>query len=196
MMHWVLSQATEWLGKESIANAFGLVLYTDRHANTASVLANELFWRGLNERTGERWPVFVLKRPAGQVESRPSRPGELGLLVEVWREPNENKELLAQLDLSSTKNPYLVVYSLLDSDRTLAQTIELNDDSLEAAHAALKEALDAATRAIEDVDAANLKSAEGVQAALDLTLTDLKQRRWIKKALPLVSILRKLFGAH
>jgi len=72
----------------------------------------------------------------------------------------------------------------------------LNDDSLEAAHAALKEALDAATRAIEDVDAENLKSAEGLQAAIDLTLTDLKQRRWIKKALPLVSVFRKLFGAH
>jgi hypothetical protein len=154
MTHWVLAQANEWLGKEHIANAFGLVLYTDRHSNTATVLADEIFWCGLNERTGERWPVFVLKRPAGHPESGPFRPGEL------------------------------------------AQTIELNDDSLEAAHAALKEALDAATRAIEDVDAANLKSAEGLQAAIDLSLTDLKQRRWIKKALPLVSVFRKLFGAH
>src|SRR5205085_6566377 len=118
MTHWVLAQANEWLGKEHIANAFGLVLYTDRHSNTAAVLADEIFWRGLNERTGERWPVFVLKRPAGHPESRPARPGELGLLVEVWREPKENKELLAQLGLTSTKNPYLVVYSLVEDDQT------------------------------------------------------------------------------
>jgi hypothetical protein len=193
-MHWVIAQAQDWLAREHIANAFGLVLYTDRHSNTAKVLADEQFWRGLHERTGERWPVFVLKRPPGHAELAPTRPGQLPLMVPVWREPQENALLLAQLGLPSTEQPHLVIHSLLDDEQTLVQTIELSEDSVEAAHAALKEALDAATRAIEDIEPANLKSAEGVQAALDLSVTDLKQRRMIRKAMPFAQILGRLLG--
>ena len=118
------------------------------------------------------------------------------MMVEVWKEPAENRALLEQLGLDSTKRPYLAICSLVDDEQILVHTIELNDDSVEDAHASLKEALDAATRAIEDVAPRNLKSAEGVHAAIDLTVTDLKQRRSIKKAVPLLKILKGIFGAH
>ena len=195
-MHWVVTQANEWLAKEGIANAFGLVLFTDRHPYTASVLEDAAFWRGLDERSGPCWPIFVLKRMPSHVEVPPTRPGELGLLVPVWMEPVENQPLLEKLGLDSSENPHLIIYSMLDEEQTLVQSVELSEASKEAAYASLKEALDAATRAIDDLAEANLKSAEGVQAALDLTLTDLKQRRWVKKAMPLLGVLRKLFGGR
>jgi hypothetical protein len=195
-MHWVIEEATTWLAKDGIANAFGLVLYTDRHSNLAKVLGDDVFWRGLDDRTGDRWPIFVLKRPPGGTERPVRRPGQLKMMVDVWREPAENRAILEQLGLASTRRPYLAIYSVLDDEHTLVQTVALSDDSVEDAHATLKDALDAATRAIEDVAPANIKSADGMQAAVDIVVTDLKQRRMIKKAMPLLKIFKSFFGGH
>lgn len=195
-MNWVLQEVSAWQAKPHIANAFGFVLYTDRHANLAKVLADDLFWRGLSDRSGERWPIFVLKRPEGTFQPVNVKPGQLPILQEIWKEPAENKLLLEALDLDSTKTPYLAICSLVDEAQVLAHTIELSDDSIEEAHASLREALDAVTRAVDDVSPSNVKSAEGVHAAIELTVSDLKQRRWIKKARPLVTVLKSLFGGR
>lgn len=195
-MHWTLQEASTWLAKPHIANAFGFILYTDRHANVAKVLADDDYWRGLSERTGERWPIFALRRPPGTSERPQPVPGRLPILQEIWKEPAENKMLLAELGLDSTKKPYLAICSLVDEEQMLVHTIELSDDSVEAAHASLREALDAVTLAVDDVSPRNIKSAEGVHAAIDLTVTDLKQRKWIKKVLPLLKVFKSIFGGH
>jgi hypothetical protein len=195
-MHWTLQEASTWLAKPHIANAFGFILYTDRHANVAKVLADDDYWRGLSERTGERWPIFALRRPPGTSERPQPVPGRLPILQEIWKEPAENKMLLAELGLDSTKKPYLAICSLVDEAQMLVHTIELSDDSVEAAHASLREALDAVTLAVDDVSPRNIKSAEGVHAAIDLTVTDLKQRKWIKKVLPLLKVFKSIFGGH
>lgn len=194
-MHWTIAQAKEWLAKPGIANAFGIVLYTDRHVHTGKVLNDPDFWRGLDERTGDRWPVFVFKKPPGTLEKPPTKPGSLDLLVPVWKEPNENKKILKELSLKSTQDPYLLVYSVLDDDTVLYHTVKLSEESFDAAYQSLKEALDAATTAIEDLREANLKNAEGVNAALDLTLTHLKDWKLAKKGIPLLGTLKKILGA-
>jgi len=194
-MHWIIAEAKDWLDKPGIANAFGLVLYTDRHANTRKILLDVDYWKGLDERTGDRWPVFVVKKAPGRLETPPAKPGELNLLIPIWKEPSENKKLLKELSLDSTQDPYLLVYSVVNDRDVLFHTVKLSEDSFEAAHKALKEALDAATTAIDDLHEANLKDAEGVNAALDLTLTHLKHWKLAKKGIPLIGILKKLIGA-
>jgi hypothetical protein len=176
-VHWTIAQAKEWLAKPGIANAFGIVLYTDRHVHTGKVLNDPDFWRGLDERTGDRWPVFVFKKPPGTLEKPPTKPGSL------------------DLSLKSTQDPYLLVYSVLDDDTVLYHTVKLSEESFDAAYQSLKEALDAATTAIEDLREANLKNAEGVNAALDLTLTHLKDWKLAKKGIPLLGTLKKILGA-
>jgi hypothetical protein len=193
-MHWTIAEAKEWLDKPGIANAFGLILHTDRHVHTGKVLNDPDFWKGLDERTGDRWPVFVLKGAPGKLEKPPAKPGSLDLLVPIWKEPNENRKILEELALRSTQDPYLLVYSVLTDDTVLYHTVKLSEESFEAAYDALKEALDAATTAIEDLHEANLKSAEGVNAALDLTLTHLKDWKRVRKGISLYGMLKKILG--
>ena len=193
-MHWFIAQAKEWSAKDGIANAFGMVLHTDRHSNTAHVLNDESFWRGLDERSGQRWPVFAMRTIPGKTVTPIARPGDLSLMVAVYREPKENKEILDALGLDSSERPYLVVCSLLNDEEMLIQSVALSEESVEAAHKALKEGLDAATTAIEDLTPERIKSAQSVYNAVELTFTDLKHKRLIKKAVPLLGVLKKLLS--
>jgi hypothetical protein len=171
-----------------------MVLHTDSHSNTAHVLNDESFWRGLDERSGQRWPVFAMRAIPGKTVTPNARPGDLSLMVAVYREPKENKEILDALGLDSSERPYLVVCSLLNDEEMLVQSVALSEESLEAAHKALKEGLDAATTAIEDLTPERIKSAQSVYNAVELTFTDLKHKRLIKKAVPLLGLLKKLFS--
>jgi hypothetical protein len=194
-MDWFFAEAKAWLQKAEIANAFGLVLYTDRHSNLAKVLNDDLHWRGFHDRTGPRWPVFALRRPAPAGAPAPAR-RSMSIFVEVPKEPNEIVEYFEHLGLGSTEHPWLVVFSITDADEALFHTVRLNDDTVPDALTSLRAALDAATTAIDDVRPENIKSAEGVHAATEITLTDLKQRQRLTKAMPLLKLLGKLFGAH
>lgn len=194
-MDWFFAEAKAWLQKAEIANAFGLVLYTDRHSNLAKVLNDDLHWRGFHDRTGPRWPVFALRRPLADGVAAPAG-RSLSIMVDVKKEPNEIVEYYERLGLGSTEHPYLAVFSITDADEALFHTVRLSDDSVPEALASLRAALDAATLAIDDVRPGNIKSAEGVHAAADLALTDLRHRQLLTKAMPLLKLLGKLFGAH
>jgi hypothetical protein len=102
--------ATSWLFEkvraitpgEGEAPLFGVVLYTDRHVYVKKVLADEDYWKALDELSGPRWFVF-----AARGEARPK-----GFIQPVWEEPEVNKELLADLDLPSTESfPSLAVFA-------------------------------------------------------------------------------------
>ena len=85
------------------ANLFGIILYTDRHVFVAKVLADDHYWKALDELSGTRWNVFAARGEAGARGK--------GFLCAVWQEPKSNKELLEQFDLRSTESfPVLMIY--------------------------------------------------------------------------------------
>lgn len=190
MSNWAIQMAEHWKQREDIVHAFGLILYTDSHPHLKKVLGDNDYWAALNEISGPKWPVFSIKPQQGTYGFPNLPPGHIGMMVQVWKEPRENKTLLSAFGLKSTEElPVLVVFCLGPEDSVWLHSISIKHDSVETAYSSLKGALDAATTAINDILPENSKNAEGIHAALDLTITSFKQWQLAKRGL---DIFKKL----
>ena len=198
-LNWAVERARS-LKKDDSPNVFGVILFTQRHPNLRRVLHDRLYWDALDEVSGDRWQIFATVAAMGHWDRAPdlsatqSLPnGAIFQMQQVWIEPSENKELLADFQLDDTSSlPSLLVFGELTDGDFYRLTIRLDDSSIERAFASLKGAIGAVTTALEDVLPENFSNVEGVFAAIDLSVTSYKQFNWLKRALPIASLVAKL----
>ncbi len=93
---------------ESLVDIFGLILFTDEHANIKKVINDEDYWSAFNKLSGKRWVIFSSKQKNGSDGYPPSRPGISQFMVPIWKEPEENKALLNYLELKNSKELPLI----------------------------------------------------------------------------------------
>lgn len=190
-MNWAIELSEQWKRRGDIVHAFGLILYTDRHVHIKKVLADSDYWAALDEISGPKWPVFAIKPRQGGYGYPDIPSGYMGMMVEVWKEPRENKPLLAAFGLSSTEDlPKLVVFCSGRDDEVLSHAISVKEGSVQEAYASLKAALEAATRAVEGIFPENSANGEGIHAALDITITSHKQWELVKSGFNLFKLLK------
>ena len=198
-MNWAVERARS-LRRGDSSNVFGVILFTQKHPNLRRVLHDRLYWDALDEVSGDRWQIFATVAAAGHwdgapdPQATPTLPdGAIFQMQQVWKEPRENKELLADFQLDDTSDlPSLLVFGESSDGEFYRLTVRLDDGSIERAFASLKGAIGAVTTALEDVRPENFSNVEGVFAAIDLSVTSYKQFSWIKRALPFVSLMAKL----
>lgn len=117
-MNWAMRLAEICRGDKSLVDIFGVILYTDLHANIKKVLRDQDYWSSLDELSGNNWAVFCIKPEAGRLDYADSRPGQLGLMIPVWKEPEENMSLLEEFEIDSTRDlPLLLVFTIASRER-------------------------------------------------------------------------------
>lgn len=178
-----------------LVDIFGVILYTDAHPHVKKVLADEDYWRAIDEVSGPKWAVFSIKPNQGHFELPSSQPGALSFLVPVWKEPNDNKQILQDFGIMSTKDlPLLLVFTRGARDEILKLSLNIKDENVELAYTSLRKAIEIVTRAVDQIDPKYLKNSEGVFYAVDMAVGDFKKWElfrkgidlflWIKKFLP------------
>ncbi|HEX8673959.1 MAG TPA: hypothetical protein VF710_18825 [Longimicrobium sp.] len=168
--------------RDGEANLFGVILYTDAHANVKKVLRDQDCWDAFDDVSGPQWAVFAIRTKQGK-HGFPSFPrGTVGYMVPIWKEPRENRELIEAFELSSTEGlPSLVAFSEGD-DGTVYRTVQkLDDSSKDTAYSSIKEALAEVARAVSRVRPENLHDAEGVHTAVDYAVTNAKDWKAMKR---------------
>ncbi|MCL4873565.1 hypothetical protein KJ039_05750 [bacterium] len=182
-----------WKDKEGIANIYGVVLYTDAHAHIKKILADSDYWTALDEISGPRWAIFSVRAKAGFYEMPSPPPGMICMMIRVWKEPHENKLLLKEFEIESTeKLPQLLIFAEGENGEILKETIRLDDSAPEKAYESLKNGIKVVSEAIRNVSPENLKSAEGVYAAVNLSISNYKQWQRIKKGISFVKWIKEL----
>lgn len=193
MKNWAIQLAENWKKRDDIVHAFGIVLYTDSHPHIKKVIADNDYWSALDEVSGPKWPVFSIKPSQGTKGIPDLPPGYMGMMVPVWKEPRENKEILDAFGLRSTEDlPKLIVFCLGPNNQVLNHQISLKNGTIEEAYTSIKGAIEAATTAINDIRPENSKNAEGIHAALDLTITSHKQWQLLKRGWDIFKFLKDL----
>lgn len=192
-MAWIFQLTEHWKHKEGIANSFGVILYTDEHPHIKKVLADDDYWAALDKMSGPRWAVFSIRAKAGYYGLPNLRPGTLGMMIPVWKEPRENEALLREFEIKSTKElPLLFVFAQGTYGEILRHSISLDDSSIEKAYDSLKIGIKVIAEAIQDVLPENLKSAEGVHAAINLSVSNYKYWQSIKKGISFYKWIKEL----
>lgn len=193
MQNWAIKLAEHWKKCDEIVQAFGLILYTDSHPHVKKVISDNEYWAALDEISGPNWPIFSIKPRQGKVGFPDIPPGYMGMMIPVWKEPRENKEVLEAFGLKSTKElPKLIVFCLGANKEVYYHQISLKDKTVEEAYSSLKDAIEAATTAIDDILPENSKNAEGIHAALNLTINSHKQWELLKRGWDMFNFVKNL----
>ena len=162
----------EYKSNDNVAQLFGVVLYTDEHPNLKKVLLDDDYWLALNELTGKDFAVFSIRPEKGR-HSVPKFPmGSMGMMVPIWVEPKENREIIKLFELESTqKLPMLLLFTEVNGSYLSIQ-LPLKDSSVDVAYKTIKDQLEFSCRAISEVRRENYRNPEGLYAALSLRRDD------------------------
>jgi hypothetical protein len=126
---------------DSPARIFGFIMYTRCHSYIAKTLRDIDFWNELDEISGSNWPIFAV-RPLAQGYYEPpiqSNPGEFGMMVKTWNEPNENRKYLDVFSLNESKDLPCFVAFIWKGDELEQITCKLSNRNLEEAFDSIRE---------------------------------------------------------
>jgi hypothetical protein len=189
-MNWLNNLVEQYRYKDEIASIFGVILYTEAHANIIKVLRDDDYWTALNVITGPHWIIFSI-RPSKGKTSHP--PGTMGRMEEIWMEPEENKALLREFELKSTENlPLFIVFAKDEDGEILKHSLQLKDTSIEEAYGSIKEALELVTNAIIGVKPENRKNVLGGFQAVNLAVSEYKGWKKMQKAIKFYIWVKRL----
>jgi hypothetical protein len=182
----------EYKGKEGVAQLFGVLLYTDQHPNIKKVLRDDDYWLSFNELTGDRFCVFSVKPAKGKYEFPTFPPGTIGMMVQMWKEPAENKKLIELFEIEDTKNiPMLLLFTEIKGE-FLKIELKLDNSSQDTAYSSIKEQLEFSCNALSLIKEENLKNPSGLYSALSLHQDDRLKWKLLTKSVDLYAYIKRL----
>jgi hypothetical protein len=198
-MNWAIEHSRR-LGNKETVNAFGVILFEDRHAHIVKVLTDRHYWAALDQISGDRWYIFATTGVTDRSAPSTARDDDdlvFRYMVAIESAPSANREALEAFGLEAESDlPCLLVFGIDESGEIFQILVSLDgtEASLDAAFAALRDAITVATTSIENIAAANFKNTEGVFASLDLAVSSRRQFRFLKKSFKVLSLFAKLLG--
>lgn len=169
---------------------FGVIIYTDEHAHIKRMLADDTYWKALDEISGKRLTVFATRALQGSKESQRIE-GKLGRFQEVWKEPNENRELVDLFEIGSTETlPVLVVFAMEGDQRMQRTVVHLNDESAEGAFNVLRTVTRSIADAIEGVAQEYASDPLSYFRATEVALAEYKDTKFLSKVYDILKEIR------
>jgi len=170
-MSWALDLAKNYVPKEGSVPVFGIILYTNAHANIKKILRDADYWAALDEISGPKWPVFSIRALKGKYEYPTPPPGVRAMMLPVWKEPRENLTLLNLFKLKNTENfPCLAIFTISEKEEVDRIIISLNDKSPDSAFNRLREIMTLISKAIDGVKKENLSDGHVILSTINNSL--------------------------
>ncbi|MCF8383727.1 MAG: hypothetical protein K9G39_09090 [Chlorobium sp.] len=94
-----------------------IILYTDNHPHIKKCLRDEDYWTAMDERSGLNWKIFAVKPKQGEYRFPESKSGVMQMMIMIWNEPADNKQIIDFLGLTDTKNlPLMFFYKIKENE--------------------------------------------------------------------------------
>lgn len=124
--------------RSSDIKTFGFIIYNDENSNIVKLLRDEDHWTALSKASGERFYIFAVKPKEGS-RSFPDIPSDtLGMILPIWKEPEDNNQLLEIFEISSTeKLPLFFIFTKVDSG-IWKYNLHIDDSNVDTALKQLK----------------------------------------------------------
>lgn len=128
-----------------------VAIFNTSNAHFIEALRKQSYVDALHDITGEHICVFWAGLPAGRVELPKFRPGTMGMMVPVYKEPSSNKSLYEYFDISNGQSlPLLVTFTFTSDDELLYSKHFISETSAEDAYNSLKSVLSEKAGLISD----------------------------------------------
>ena len=161
---------------------FGLILFTDEHPHVVKVLRDDDYWTRFDAITGDNFAVFSAKPLPGTNHCSDPPPGKFAMMLSVWHEPAENKELLSTFHIDNTKKlPKFVVFAQMPDDSILQCSLPLTDETEAAAYKRLNEVITEVSNAAKGIADEYRGDTESVFNAFSMQVREFKERETLIK---------------
>ncbi len=190
-MTWVLDLANQRLSGDERVPLFGVMLYTDAHPNLKKVLRDDDYWKALSEISGPRWCIFSVRTHKGHYGYPELGPGQVGMMCQVWKEPEANKELLGLFGLGSTeKLPALVLFVVDQAHGVDRIVVPIREKTVDEAYDGLREVMNRVATALQGVADTTLRDPVVVLGAVTSALDAHKNRRRLARGYEILKEIR------
>lgn len=184
------SLVAQYQSSPDVAQLFGVILYTDEHPNIKKVLRDQDYWDAFDTITGAEFAVFSIRPQQGQFRVPKMPGGAHSMMVPIWVEPRENREMLQLFELTDTRKlPMLLLFTEVDG-KYLSIQLPIEDTSLDKTPGAIKTELEFATQAVAGVRQENRGNTAGLYAAVSLHHDDRRKWRALKKGYEVLKLLK------
>jgi hypothetical protein len=176
---------------KNLIDTFGIILYTDEHANIVKVLRDDDYWKSFHETSGPNWAIFSIKPRKGHFSMPDFGPNQMGMMIPIWKEPSENNLLLKEFNLESTQNLPLFLIFTPAVEEILQIHMKIDDHSIDNAYASIKDIILVVSKAVKGILSKNYKNPEGVYAAISLALDNHRDIKRLKKTLDFYAWIKR-----
>ena len=166
---------------DQFAGVFGVIMFTKEHAHVRSVLENEIKWDALDEVSGDKFAIFSSRMQKGKYQISGGGPRGMGMLIQTWEEPNENKELLNLFELDNTKDLPVICFFAEVRGNIQTCSISIDNKNEDAAFDSLMNAIRDVTAALNFMPKANIHEGRCAFRVVDIAADNHKAWRVIKK---------------
>ena len=136
----LLNKKIKEISSTSKIKTFGIIIYTDENPNIKKMLRDNDYWKALDKVSSKDFIIFSVKPKKGSMEYPNYPKGTLGMMVPIWKEPNDNEELLELFQIKSTKElPLFFIFTKYENYFLIKHT-KINDDSIDTSFKQLKRA--------------------------------------------------------
>lgn len=193
-MNWAVELSRVHHPSQGMANLFGVLVFTDRHAHVKKMLRDTDYWAALDEMSGPKWVVFASVAQQGYREAQGPPPGMLGMMQVVWKEPKENLELLREFEIQSTEHlPALVVFAEANDGTLRKKVMTFDASSEQAALGELRKLMEAISTGLARMYPEYLQhETRAFDAVVDHSIAPIEQWIRIKKGCELLKMLKAL----
>jgi hypothetical protein len=164
------------------SQVFGLVFYDVRHPFVKKALDDRDFWAALDALSGRRWAIFT-----------PEVSKDLGApSVADARAALDSFGLVDEAD----RLPFLVIAAVSQHDgRLMTCQVPIETESAEAAFNSMREAVEIASKAIDRIEASNLKNTEEIFRVVESEFRQKRELSILRQLLSVVPIVRNVAEA-
>ncbi|EFE6301779.1 MULTISPECIES: hypothetical protein [Enterobacteriaceae] len=185
MANWLIQIAEKDYEGKLFHNAFGVFIYTNANASMRKLIEDEHYWEALHDRSGEKWNIYCIKASQGKDEFPPMPRGSMGMMVPVWREPRENKELLELFKIKDTKEAYFVFFNFDNEDKSIVfRKNIIKETSVEKMFDEVRRLIDEYTSIVEGVLPENSQEGVSMHIYAESKMSLDERINFLKKLIP------------
>ena len=192
-MNWLSTFSKTYIKSQGIIDIYGTILYSDINAHVKKVLEDDDYWRSFDSASGPRWFIFACRTLKGKFVLPNSRPGSISYMVPMYIEPDKNKELLSDLEISSSREFPLFLLLMEDSNGEIQKaTFSIDESTIESTYNSIKQTILLVTDIFENIHIDNLGNKQEILELVNNEIKNAKELHVLKRGFEIMKEIKGL----
>ena len=194
----------EKIKEEALKNPnklYGILLFTEEDPIIVKVLNDVEFYDSIDSRSGEELDIFASMLFKGKQRYPQVKPNQMALMLPIWVEPKQNKDVFSLFDIKDSRElPLFVLFGVESANEeegfSFYHKSKVNTESIEKAYKSIENIITIASETVKSLEEIDGDTNEHLRKILSKKIIISKTKTGAKevlKRLPIGPLFGKLF---